>query len=119
MREYLRWVQFKTTDPLVNEYEAAGYPVIRDLKSYEGSSIVGFPTQPEICKLDMGEKLVTISEATIEEQFKWLHLIEKYWIVGVNEDGTPREDRGNQISATIKFKPEDLTYQDFYKAVLS
>lgn len=118
MREYLRWVQFKTTDPLVDEYEAAGYPVIRDLKSYEGSSIVGFPTQPEICKLDMGEKLVTISEATIEEQFKWLHLIEKYWIVGVNEDGTPREDRGNQISATIKFKPEDLTYQDFYKAVL-
>lgn len=118
MREYLRWVQFKTTDPLIDEYEAAGYPVIRDLKSYAGSSIVGFPTQPEICKIGMGDALVTITEATIHEQFKWLYLIEKYWIVGVNNDGTPREDRGNQISATIKFKPDELSYQEFYNAVL-
>lgn len=118
MKEYLRWVQFKSTDPLVDDYELRGYPVRRDLKNYEGSVIVGFPTQPEICKLDMGDKLVTISEATIQEQFQWLFLIEKYWIVGVNKDGTPREDRGNQISATIKFKPEDLSYNEFYKAVL-
>lgn len=118
MKEYLRWVQFKSTDPLVDDYEQRGYPVRRDLKDYEGSVIVGFPTQPEICKLGMGDKLVTISDATIQEQFQWLFLIEKYWIVGVNKDGIPRSDRGNQISATIKFKPEDLSYKDFYKAVL-
>src|SRR5262249_3658743 len=49
MKELLRWVQFRNDDPLVAEYEAKGYPV-RKLKSYEGTTIVGFPTKPRICE---------------------------------------------------------------------
>lgn len=114
MKEYLRWVQFSLNDPLVDEYELKGYPVRRDLKSYSNSAIVGFPTQPEICRLNMGDKLVTAGDATMEDQYKWLQLIEKYWIIGTSS----KSDRGNQISATIKFKPDAISYQEFYNTVL-
>jgi DNA polymerase III alpha subunit len=62
MREYLRWVQFRFDDPLVAQYAALGYPVIYDLKTYKGTTIVGFPTIPEICTLGMGDALVTAPE---------------------------------------------------------
>ena len=112
MKEYLRWVQFRNDDPLVEEYRQKKYPV-KKLKTYEGSTIVGFPTQPEICKLGMGEKLVTAGEATPEEQYKWLMLLEKYWIHGVNQEG----DTGNQVSYTLKYKPELVDYE-LYKETI-
>lgn len=118
MREYLRWVQFRNDDPLVAEYEANGYPV-RKLKTYSGTTIVGFPTVPLICTLGMGDKLVTAAEATPEEQYQYLRLLEKYWIVGVAEDGvTPLEDFGNQISYTLKFNPDVVDYDKFRKTLL-
>jgi hypothetical protein len=79
MREFLRWVQFRNDDPLVAEYEAKGYPVKR-LKVYEGTTVVGFPTKPAICELDGGEWVVTAAEATPEEQYQFLRLLEKYWM---------------------------------------
>ena len=101
MREFLRWVQFRFDDPLVEEYRAKGYP-IRELRTYSGTTIVGFPTAPTITTLGMGDALVTAGEATPEEQYEYLRLLEKYWIVGVEEDGvTPLEDRGNQVSYTL------------------
>lgn len=118
MREFLRWVQFRNDDPLVSVYETKGYPV-KHLKTYSGTTVVGFPTQPEICKLGMGDKLVTAAEATPEEQFEWLRLLEKYWIVGVDEDGEPlQHDSGNQVSYTLKYKPEVTSYSEFKEAVL-
>lgn len=118
MREYLRWVQFRNDDPLVAEYEAKGYP-IRKLKTYSGTTIVGFPTAPMICTLGMGEKLVTAAEATPEEQYQYLRLIEKYWIVGVEEDGvTPLEDRGNQVSYTLKYDPSVVGFEEFKRTLL-
>ncbi len=54
MREFLRWVQFRNDDPLVKVYEEKGYPVKR-LKSYSGTTIVGFPTKPAICELGDGQ----------------------------------------------------------------
>ncbi len=117
MREYLRWVQYRSDDPMVKRYEKKGYP-IKELKSYQGSTAVGFPTQPLICRIGMNGKLVTASEATPEEQYKWLMLLEKYWIVGVAEDGeTPLEDTGNQVSYTLKYNPKKVTFKGYSEMV--
>lgn len=113
MREYLRWVQYRTDDPMVQQYRDKKYPV-KDLKSYKGSSVVGFPTQPMICRLGMEDKLVTAAEATPEEQYKWLMLLEKYWITGVDESGKLLSpDTGNQVSYTLKYYPEKVSYEEY------
>ena len=112
MREYIRWVQFSDDDPLVKKYEKMGYPV-RKLKSYQGTTVIGFPTQPEICKLGMNGELVTAGEATPEEQYKWLMLLEKYWITGVDELGNPLPDTGNQVSYTLKYDPTKVDFKHF------
>ena len=116
MREYIRWVQFREDDPLVASYQKQGYPT-RQLKSYNGTTVVGFPTQPTICRLGMNGKLVTAGEATPEEQYRWLMLLEKYWIVGVDEDGNPLPDTGNQVSYTLKYKKDKVSFKK-YKALL-
>ena len=119
MREFVRWVQFRNGDPLIEEYRAKGYPV-RELKIYHGTTIVGFPTQPTICALGMGDKLVTAAEATPEEQYQWLRLLEKYWITGVKEDGvTPLTETGNQVSYTLKYDPKKVSYEEFRRTLLA
>lgn len=110
MREFMRWVQFRSDDPLVRKYSLSGYPT-RELKTYQGTTIVGFPTAPVITTLGMGDKLVLASEATPEEQYRWLQLGEKFWIVGKGED------RGAQISYTLKYDPERVTLEEFEEMV--
>jgi adenosylcobalamin-dependent ribonucleoside-triphosphate reductase len=118
MREFLRWVQFRNDDPIIEEYMALGYPT-RVLKSYSGTTIVGFPTQPEICKQGMGDKLVTAAEATPQEQYQYLRLLEKYWIQGLEEDGiSPMKESGNQVSYTLKYDPKKVSYKEFVETFL-
>lgn len=117
MREYLRWVQFRNDDPLIAEYEAKGYP-IRKLRSYAGTTIVGFPTAPTICSLGMGDKLVTAAEATPEEQYQYLRLLEKYWLHGYTEEGG-KHDYANQISYSLKYDPERVSYEEFKRTLLA
>lgn len=118
MREYIRWVQFRSDDPLVQKYQRLGYQT-RELKTYQGTTIVGFPTQPEICKLGLGSNLITAGEATPEEQYKWLTLLEKYWIRGVDENGVPlSQDTGNQISYTLKYDPMKVNFEQFRKTLI-
>ncbi len=116
MREYIRWVQYRSDDAQVKKYQEKGYPT-KELKSYTGSSVVGFPTQPLICRLGMGDKLVTAAEATPEQQYKWLMLLEKYWIVGVDTEGKPLPDTGNQVSYTLKYNPTKVSYEDYSEMV--
>lgn len=116
MREYIRWVQYRSDDPMVRKYKKKGYP-IKELKSYKGSTAVGFPTQPLICRIGMNGELVTAGEATPEEQFKWLLLLEKYWIIGVDENGNALEDTGNQVSYTLKYDPTKVKYGEFAEMV--
>ena len=116
MREYIRWVQYRSDDPMVKRYKQKGYPV-KVLKSYQGSTAVGFPTQPLICRIGMNGELVTAAEATPEEQYKWLMLLEKYWIVGIDEEGKPLEDTGNQVSYTLKYNPKKVSYKNFTEMV--
>lgn len=118
MRFFLRWVQFRNDDPLVQEYADKGYPV-RKLTTYPGVSIVGFPTAPAICQMDGGEWVTTASEATPTEQYQYLRLLEKYWIVGVAEDGvTPLAETGNQISYTLKYDPNEVSYEEFFETMI-
>jgi ribonucleoside-triphosphate reductase (formate) len=118
MREFVRWVQFRNDDPLIAEYEAKGYPVKR-LKSYSGTTVVGFPTRPAICELDGGEWVVTAAEATPEEQYEFLRLLEKYWIRGVGGDGcTKLKESGNQVSYTLKYDPTKVDYEHFLKTLI-
>ncbi|MBW8267939.1 recombinase [Caldovatus aquaticus] len=106
-RQYLRWVQFRGTrgpdgrwapgsDPLLAEYEQRGYPV-RALRDAPGMSIVGFPTLPMAVRLGMGARLVTATEASAEEQYRWIGLLERHWI---------GEERGNQVSYTMKLRTD-------------
>ncbi|WP_298983349.1 glutaredoxin domain-containing protein [uncultured Roseibium sp.] len=119
MREFLRWVQFRFDDPLVEDYKGRGYPV-RELSSYPGTTIVGFPTSPTICDLgDDSEWVVTAAEATPEEQYEYLRLIEKYWITGVAEDGvTPLRETGNQVSYTLKYDPSKVSFEAFVRTLI-
>lgn len=116
MLEYLRWVQFRNDDPLVNRYRAMGYPT-KKLKTYSGTTVVGFPTVPAIVTLaksmKLEHKLVTAAEATMEEQFEYLRLLEKYWIKGNLE-----EDTGNQVSYTLKYDPQKVDFSEFSASIL-
>ncbi|TPJ51651.1 MULTISPECIES: ribonucleoside-diphosphate reductase [unclassified Mesorhizobium] len=105
MREYLRWVQFRSDDPLVAEYAAKGYPT-KELQSYKGTTIVGFPTAPVIC--NMGGEVTTAGEATMEEQFRWLRLLETFWI---------GREGGNQVSYTLKYDPKKVSYKEYSKVM--
>ncbi len=118
MREFIRWVQFRNDDPLVTQYENMGYPVKR-LRTYEGTTIVGFPTKPRICDLDGGEWVVTAAEATPEDQYEFLRLLEKYWIHGVDEDGESlAHETGNQVSYTLKYDPQKVDFKRFLETLL-
>jgi hypothetical protein len=118
MREFLRWVQFRSDDPAIEKYKQLGYPT-KVLKTYSGTTVVGFPTQPEICKLKMGTKLVTATEATPKEQYQYLRLLEKYWITGVELDGvTPLAESGNQVSYTLKYNPSKVSFSEFVETFL-
>lgn len=117
MREFVRWVQFRNDDPLVATYEAQGYPVKR-LKTYEGTTVVGFPTKPAICQLNGGDWIVTAAEATPEEQYQFLRLLEKYWLTGVDENGESLEERGNQVSYTLKYNPAKVGFAEFLTTMI-
>ena len=118
MREFLRWVQFRNDDPIVEEYAAMGYPT-KKLRIYEGTTVVGFPTKPVICGLDGGDWVVTAADATPEEQYEFLRLLEKYWIHGVDENGVPlEEETGNQISYTLKYNPLSVSYERFVETLI-
>lgn len=115
---YMRWVQFRSDSPQVKEYADQGYPT-RELRDYEGTTIIGFPTEPTIVTLGMGDKLVLASEATPEEQYRWLRLGEVFWLEGRDseEDPIPNENYANQISYTLKYR-YDRVGIDSFKEIL-
>lgn len=117
MEEYLRFVQFRDDDPLVQDYINMGYPS-QKLVKYAGTTVIGFPTIPEICTLGMGDRLVTAAQATPEEQYQYLRLMEKYWIRGVDARGNPLEESGNQVSYTLKYDPSVVSYEDFRRTLM-
>jgi hypothetical protein len=118
MREYIRWVQFRNDDPLIEQYKAAGYPT-RELKTYTGTTVVGFPTRPHICRLGMGDLLVTAAEATPEEQYEWLRLLEKYWLAGYDDmhEVDSWHTHSGQVSYTLKYDPKVVNFAEFKRTL--
>lgn len=124
MAFYLRWVQFRSDSPQVAEYAAKGYQT-RELSTYQGTTIVGFPTEPTIATLGMGDELVLAGDATPQQQYDWLKLGEFFWIEGgtvaeylAGNGPRPGEERhGGQISYTLKYKFEDTSYEQFLETL--
>lgn len=107
MKRYMRWVQFRSDNPLVEVYRNKGYPT-KDLVQYEGTTVVGFPTTVVLTDIAPDEAITTAAEATPEQQYRWVELGEKYWI---------GEKLGNQISYTLKYDPQKVSYIDFKNTV--
>lgn len=107
---YIRWVQFRKDDPKVETLQRNGYlfkdvsHVIRD------TVIIGFPTKNDLCDsmFQLGVPYTCAGDVTLEEQFTWIRLLEKYWL---------GEQYGNQVSYTAKYKPQDTSYDAFRKAI--
>lgn len=126
---YMRWVQYEKDlpgqigNPVLQDLMDRGYPVqdISMTAQYPGKVVVGFPTKMPLADT-MGDKLVTASQASPEEHYRWLHLLEKFWLGGVNEDGSMRN---NMISYTLKFQvksedqPNGVTYEQFRDTILA
>ncbi len=106
---YLRWVQYKKDDPAVEDLIKRGYPMEDIGHRYHQQVIIGFPTKQPIVDL-MGEAVVTADETTPEENFKWLCLLERFWLGGPNEN--------NQVSYTLKYDTNKVTYPDFMEIIL-
>src|SRR5690606_28835958 len=81
--EYLRNVQFDAYSSQVEEYEQGGYPVARLDRQYRGKAVIGFPTRPFITeladRLGLRHKVTAPQEATPEEQYRWVRLMEHFW----------------------------------------
>jgi len=62
----------------------------------------------------MGDALVLAGEATMDEQYQWVKLLEKWWLEGgIDGDG----NYGNEISYTLKYKPGDVDFDTFKNVV--
>lgn len=116
-KEYLRWVQFDklAQADTIMEYEAKGYPVKWDLINAQGVNVypsvavVGFPTRPLIRTLGIPEeRFVTASEVSFEEHFKWVSLVERFWL---------GEEYGNQVSYTAKFDKRNTSYEEYTRVI--
>jgi hypothetical protein len=109
LKHYLRWVQFKIGDADIDTLTARGYPFKDISHRYSGHVAIGFPTKQPIVDL-MGDKVVTADETTPEQNFKWLRLLEHFWL---GENG-----RNNQVSYTLKYDSKTTSYQDFMDMIL-
>ena len=111
MRYYLRWVQYKEGDAEIDLLMSRGYPV-KDIRNYySGYYVAGFPTKQPLVDLMGPENVVTADETTPEENFKWLLLLEKFWLGG--------DKRNNQVSYTLKYDPNKVSYLEFMDLILN
>ena len=106
---YLRWTMYLKTDPDLADLKARGYPWKDVSDRYAGHEVVGFPTRLPIAEL-MGDAVTLAGEASIEDQYKWVRLLERFWL------GAPAA--GNQVSYTLKYDASKTSYLDFMAAVL-
>lgn len=116
---YLRYIQFPkdavvngetVPNPKVGDLWRRGYPVKDISHKYPGYVVVGFPTcQPYVKMLgDHGKEAVTANNVSVEDHYKWLRLLEYFWL---------GEDFGAQVSYTLKYNPRKIGYEEFMKVI--
>ena len=106
---YLRWTMYLKTDPDLPVLVERGYPVKDVSHRYSGHVVVGFPTAQPIGEM-MGDSLVTAGDATPEEQFRWVRLLERHWLGA--------DKRNNQVSYTLKYDTAKVSYPEFIDLLL-
>jgi hypothetical protein len=106
---YLRWVQYRSDDPLVERFRSLGYPVRGPLRTYNGTMIVGFPTDVELARIMPPELVVTAADATPSQQVMWVRMLEYYWLEG----GGAHPKRAGQVSYTLKYDPSRVSLEQF------
>jgi hypothetical protein len=107
---YIRWVQFHIDDASVAEHSSRGYPVKDISHMYKEHVVVGFPTKLPLADL-AGDKLVLVGDATPEQDYEWIRLLETYWLGG--------HGNNNQVSYTLKYDPEKVDYLQFMDMILA
>jgi adenosylcobalamin-dependent ribonucleoside-triphosphate reductase len=109
LSHYLRWVQYREDDPALADLMERGYPTEDVGHRYHQQVVVGFPTKQPIVDL-MGAKVTTADEVSVEDNFKWLMLLERFWL------GAPGHN--NQVSYTLKYDTTKVSYQQFMDLIL-
>jgi ribonucleoside-triphosphate reductase (formate) len=107
---YVRWVICEKDSVKHRDYVARGYPVKDVSHKYHNCVVVGFPTKHPIVDIIPVEHLLTASDVSMEDQFKWIKLIEQFWF------GGPR--RNNQVSYTLKYNNKDVSLDEYASMIL-
>lgn len=110
LRHYLRWVQYKYNEPALQELQQRGYPIKDIGHRYPDYWVVGFPTKQRIVDMMGLGNVITADEVTPAENFRWLRLLEDYWLGGGKNN--------NQVSYTLKYDPQQVSYLEFMDLIL-
>jgi len=110
MLYYLRWIIFPKDGQKHKEFESRGYPIQDVSHQYDGCIVVGFPTKQPIVDTIPEDLICTADNTKPEDHFTWLRLLEKYWLGG--------STRNNQISYTLKYNPNEMSYPEFMEMIL-
>lgn len=105
---YMRWVQYSLDSDEVTKHVNMGYPCKDVSHAYPGKVVVGFPTKMPIVDI-MGGDVVLAGDASMESQYKWISMLEKYWL---------GEGKNNQISYTMKYNPDKVNFDSFMGVIL-
>lgn len=107
---YIRWVICEKGSAKHADYVKRGYPIKDVSHQYHGCVVVGFPTKHPICDVIDPDKLLTANDVTIEDQFKWVILIEKFWFGD--------DQINNQVSYTLKYDQRVTSLDEYSKMIL-
>lgn len=107
---YVRWVVVPKGSEREQEYRDLGYPIKDVSHQYTDCCVVGFPTRHPITEIMPDELVVTADQVSPDDHFKWLRLLEKFWLGGPGNN--------NQISYTINYNPELVDFHDFMDVIL-
>jgi adenosylcobalamin-dependent ribonucleoside-triphosphate reductase len=109
-RYYLRWTMTAKNGPVVIEHSKRGYPTKDISHRYADTVVIGFPTCLPLVEQMPYDSLVTANEATPDEQYAWLKLLEVHWL--------GPDKRNNQVSYTLKWDKDVMSYENYLKFVL-
>jgi hypothetical protein len=104
----MRWVQYAMDSLEMAKLVDMGYPVKDISHKYPGRVVVGFPTKMPIIDV-MGDNVTLAGDVSMVDQYKWLELLDKYWL---------GDKTNNQISYTMKYNPKKVKFDDFMRHVL-
>jgi len=92
--QYLRWIRYDDAASAA-ALMRAGYPSRR----LDSGVLIGFPSEALLARLGQQAGLVTVGEASLTAQYRWIALLERHWI---------GRRQGNQVSCTLSFDADAM-----------